>query len=252
MKGWQIFTHSVRQVTGNIGPAFRISGVLYVVQIAVTLLLLRAMAPYGSAEAAGAASGAFVGKALVAGLIVIVTALWIAVAWHRYVLREEASKGPLPPFRGDRMLAYLGMGLLVGLILIIPAMAAGAALGALAWSLAGPANLVVSLILQAVLQTLLGAFAFRLSTVLPGVALEPGHKIREGWDATAGEMGAFFALSFYCAVALLLIGLISLALQRFGLAGLGWEVVAQWTVTMVGVSILTTLYGHYIEKRPLV
>jgi hypothetical protein len=31
-----------------------------------------------------------------------------------------------------------------------------------------------------------------------------------------------------------------------------WQLVTNWLVTMVGVSILTTLYGHYIEQRPLV
>ena len=31
-----------------------------------------------------------------------------------------------------------------------------------------------------------------------------------------------------------------------------WSFVSQWIVIMVGVSILTTLYGHYVEERPLV
>ena len=31
-----------------------------------------------------------------------------------------------------------------------------------------------------------------------------------------------------------------------------WQFVTGWLVMMVSVSILTTLYGHYIEGRPLV
>jgi hypothetical protein len=42
----------------------------------------------------------------------------------------------------------------------------------------------------------------------------------------------------------------TLAFQAIGL-GLVWDFVFGWVQLMVGVSILTTLYGHYIEKRPL-
>jgi ABC-type transport system involved in multi-copper enzyme maturation permease subunit len=31
-----------------------------------------------------------------------------------------------------------------------------------------------------------------------------------------------------------------------------WYIPAQWFLAMLGLSILTTLYGHYIEKRPLI
>jgi hypothetical protein len=30
-----------------------------------------------------------------------------------------------------------------------------------------------------------------------------------------------------------------------------WQLVIGWPVMMVGLSILTTLYGHYVQKRPL-
>ena len=33
---------------------------------------------------------------------------------------------------------------------------------------------------------------------------------------------------------------------------IAYNFVAQWVITMVGISILTTLYGHYVQKRPLV
>ena len=35
MQGWKIFTHSVQMVFGNLGPALRISGLLYLAYIAV-------------------------------------------------------------------------------------------------------------------------------------------------------------------------------------------------------------------------
>ncbi len=40
---WQILVHSVRQVFGNMNGALRVSGVLFVAQIIVTLTLGRAL-----------------------------------------------------------------------------------------------------------------------------------------------------------------------------------------------------------------
>jgi hypothetical protein len=251
MKGWQILMHSVRQVTGNIGPAIRISGVLFVVQIVVALALGQSMM-LGAMEPQQTPSAGMAAGILIASLVAIICSLWIAVAWHRYVLREELAPGLLPTFRGDRILGYFGIGLLIGLIMIIPAVVVGAVSGAVVAAFSQGIGLLSILLIQAMVQTVIGAFALRLSTILPGVALEPGRRVSEGWNATRGEMGTFFGLSFLCAMALLLVTAIAIALQRFGLAGTGWEIVAQWTVTMVGVSILTTLYGHYIEKRPLI
>jgi hypothetical protein len=33
---------------------------------------------------------------------------------------------------------------------------------------------------------------------------------------------------------------------------IAWTLVFNWLAVLVGLSVLTTLYGHYIEKRPLV
>ena len=47
MKGVQIFSHSLRQVMDNLGPALKVSGVLYLVQVGISLLLGYAMAAAG-------------------------------------------------------------------------------------------------------------------------------------------------------------------------------------------------------------
>ena len=43
-----------------------------------------------------------------------------------------------------------------------------------------------------------------------------------------------------------------LIFDRIPVVSIIWDIAVTWLVTMVGVSILTTLYGHYIQKRPLV
>lgn len=48
------------------------------------------------------------GVGFFSGMVVaFIATLWIAVAWHRFVLLNEAPQGLLPAFKGDRVMAYL-------------------------------------------------------------------------------------------------------------------------------------------------
>ena len=143
------------------------------------------------------------------------------------------------------MLAYFG-----ALMLLILVLGVGlAALTLILPLLSGAAHIVALMAVQVVI----GALAMRLSTVLPGIALEPGHALTEGWVATRGHMADFLLLSLIC-------GALVAAVQNLGMAllsglpllYLAFIFVLQWGVTLVGISIVTTLYGHYIEKRALV
>ena len=129
MKGWDIFRHSVRQVFWNLGGALRVSGVLYLVQIGLTLTLLGTVSVgdggIGSAQASHQMSGAIVAPVVVVTLLI---GLWIAVGWHRYVLLIE-EPGLVPRLHMDRVLGYFGKGILIGLVMIIPAIVAGFLIG---------------------------------------------------------------------------------------------------------------------------
>ncbi len=74
----------------------------------------------------------------------------------------------------------------------------------------------------------------------------------DAWVATTGITGTIMVLlicMFVCVVLMLLpaalLGAISWTL------GIAYLIVAQWFVTMFGISIFTTFYGHFIEKREL-
>jgi hypothetical protein len=93
----------------------------------------------------------------------------------------------------------------------------------------------------------------RLSTVLPGYALEPGHRVTEGWEATRGHSQTFFLLALLTGGAIVAIqGLADAVFAPLPLVFIVITFLLQWVVTMTGISILTTLYGHYVEKRALV
>jgi hypothetical protein len=253
MKGLQIFVHSVRQVTGNLNAAIRVSGILYLVQFGLSYWLGRGIPREQDQVHGMMMSGEFPWILSIAtGLITLLTSVWIAVGWHRYVLRVE-EPGILPVFLGDRLLGYFGKSLLIGLILVPIGLVLGF-IGALLLSpLATGGNETLFVILMAIIVYLpLGVIGMRLSTILPGVALEAGQPIGAGWVATKGQTGNIVAVVL---LGLVMVAVVDLPAQLVFEPGsslvLIWRFLAGWLLTMVSVSILTTLYGHYIEKRAL-
>lgn len=259
MKGLELFLHSVRQVTGNLDGALRVSALPILIQTVVVLMLMggamMGMGGPGAMAGGGMGMGAGMGLGMLIVLIVaVVTSLWLAVAWHRYVLLNEKPQGFVPPYNGERMMGYFGRSLGYGLIVVI----AGAVLGTIVGSLLSPllsgGGVVPFLILMAVLVQLPMIYlAFRLTTALPGSAVGSSLPFMAGWDATRGASADILVLSVIAVGAHLVLAVLGfLIFDRIPVASIIWNVAVTWLVTMVGVSILTTLYGHYIEKRPLV
>ena len=71
--------------------------------------------------------------------------------------------------------------------------------------------------------------------------------------ATKGEAGALVVVTVLSiALALVLNMPQQFILEAGSVPALIWQLISGWIVLMVGISVLTTLYGHYIEKRELV
>lgn len=251
-KGWQIFIHSVRQVFGNLPAALRISAALFVALFALGLIL-----PGGSAMGQVSPDQIDGGQgfgALLAALIAIALSLWIAVAWHRFVLRREGGDTLIPAFRGGAMLRYLGWSLAIGLMLIpvalIGVLVVGGLLGGAMMGPGGGIGVEELLAIGTLVYVPVFTLFYRLSPMLPAAALSEPLKLGEAWAATRGASGALFVLSALTAAGMLVTELIAAGLP--GILGLITGFAGQWILTMVGASILTTIYGHYVEKRPLV
>lgn len=265
MKGWQIFVHSVRQVFGNLPGALRVSAVPYVV-MNVLILLVGSQLPEGvsspgrmglpsAAEGDMMVSGPMVLATLLLAVVAITASLWIVVSWHRYVLLNELAPG-LPPFRGDLLWAYFRRSLWIGILmvpvalvyLIIVAFVSRPFLGA-----DGAAGSFVTMtLISAVLTVPLAMIVLRLSAALPAAALDRPTSVGDAWQATAGETETFAVL----AISLVFVSTVSNVIGQ-GFAGslvlsVVWSFVTGWVLMMLSASVLTTLYGHYIEKRALV
>lgn len=259
MKGWQIFWESVLRVFNNLGAALRVSAVPYIIMAAMAaVLLFPTIGIMGDPEAMNAAitAGTFPWiNLLIAGLVGATGTFWIAVAWHRYILLDEAP-AIIPAFRAGRIGAYFLRALVIGIILAVIGFVL-ALVGSLVVSsllrpgISAPMIFVGGLILMLIVGVPLLVLGLRLSTSLPGAAVGSAKGIGDAWRATAGQLGTFVVLALILVVASFLSNYVSNFLAWNSVLLLVWSIVVGWVSAMLGLSILTTLYGHYVEGRPL-
>lgn len=239
MKGLQIFMHSVRQVLGNLVPALQVSAVLFGVQQVFVILL----------GGRGSADNMVLG--IVGMLVIAATSLWIAVGWHRYVLLNE-QPSIVPPVHMDRLVAYLIKTVIIVVILIIPSIVTVLVLGPLAPKLAMSGGMFALTLVSGVITVPLFTLFLMFSPALPGTAVSGQSGLNAAFNATKGDWVQMFVLA--AAVMLLQVAAAILGLYVFSKIPMGlmvWNIVSGWFVTMVGISVITTLYGHYMENRAL-
>jgi hypothetical protein len=258
MKVYAIFRHSVRQLAANMGPALRISLILTLIAQTTGYLLdvQGDLARYGVMLGAFG-SGVFPWRSFLPWLLVsVVSGAWIGVGWCRYVLLAEQPGTILPQFRPSRVLVYLAafvastlLSTLAGFLL---GFLSGFVLGFLqALHLIGQTAFIV-LLLALVLPFGI-VLALRFTLILPAAAIGEKPSLAVCWRATRGQ-----GLHILLAAGLVILVIILFALpsafvfQPLTAAAYAWEGVVGWVVLMLGLSLSATLYGHYVQGRPLV
>ena len=254
MLGWQIFVHSVRMVFGNIKQVLQITvgPALIATALIVALFMVSGIPLEAFDEGAGELPpGASVGGIFlfVIGLIAVllVTIFWIAVSWHRYILLEEYPTGIFPTFRFDRILAYLGRALMLGILMVIAWMPMG-----LVFALLGESHAGLSIIVFLVYLVFLIVCFYRVSIILPAAAIGDPITLGEAWNSTRGIAGSILVLLVVSFLFQFLVQLVFTALAIIPVLGILLTVFfGTLVLPMINVSILTTMYGIFIEKREL-
>lgn len=249
MKGWQVFRHSFNLVIANLHQALRLSLVLYVVQSLYTIYSL--LNPPEMIEVEGTEVPMMTPDAIlptiVLGLLAVVASLWIAVAWHRYALTGEEAVGWVPRFHGSAVLGYLGRSFLIGILVVLGVVAMSIPVGLISIGipvLAGPMSLL--------LIGLAGYLFFRLGVMLPAVALGEKLSLGQAWEATRNESGTIVTLALIVVGASIVIQLPSwFNDDPSSIINIVYSLVVNWFATIIGISVLTTLYGHFVENRPI-
>lgn len=254
MFGIDIFVHAVKMVLNNLPSALRISGALMAVQFLVIFGLGAGVVLTGADLENPAAAAAYpFGRALIGMVVMVVTGLWIAVAWHRFILLEESPTGPVPAFNGAAIGSYIVAGIIFALILIVVAipvsMLAGLLLAPTLVAGGGEPGLLAGLVLIALVYLPVAWVGYRISPILPSAAMGKRMPLKEAWYATGTSGAAFVVLTLVSVFAGYLLNAPAAVLP--GVLGQVWAFLANWITVLVGASILTTIYGHYVEGRQL-
>lgn len=250
----RILSHALNMVFGNLSAVLRISLVLTLISFGALYFANPQLAlgvPLQNPEE-------ILTLGYLAALIVsIVTGLWIAVAWHRFVLLEENPGAAVPPFHGTLLASYFYRGFLITLLLIFLAVILGFFIGfvsAFVFSLMGirPSETLLNLVSAILLGIPMFALFYRISPILPAAALGEEMTFSEAMTATGKRMSTWLGLAAIVAIGGFLFSMIGSFLLGISLPlAIIWSVFYQLFAVMLNVSILTTIYGHYVEGRDL-
>ena len=251
---FQIIRHAFRMVFGNMREALKVSVGPYLI-LAVIFLIAVAMigetggmvdrsTPMGGAEPMQPMAALII-LILVPVLLFIVS--WVAVAWHRFILLEEYP-GLLPQMADRPISAYAGRSILYGFVITLAAFP----LVFLAIPLLMAGDGIASTFLFIAITGFMTFLWLRIAIALPAVAVGKPISMGDAWRVSKGMSGTIFGVAFLLmginGLATVLTAQVSAILPIIGFA---LDIALQWTVLMLGVSILTTFYGHLIEGRDL-
>lgn len=248
MLGWKIFVHSLRMVLRNWRAALRIFLVPSLIGVALFALSLPMIGDSDLSTVEASAGLIAVAVIFISIFALIVIMFWCVVSWHRFVLLEEMPQGWVPTFRMDRILSYMGHGFLLTLVVMV------CAIPALLLITVAAKILPVTMwpILGSTVGVLISSVIYRISAVLPAAALGKSIKLGAAFKATEGATGSFIVLAFILVAANYLFNLTVPVLLSVSLVlGTVVSVSAFSIMGIVNISILTTIYGHYVEGRQI-
>ncbi len=252
--GFKIFQKSLNQIIYNFADAIKLTGVLYLIMVVVAAIISKYMLGVFSLEEIQGLKNAeeialtpqYWLAILITILVSILLSAWVAVIWHRFMLLGEGPVSFMPTFRPDNVFGYILKSLILGLILVaamIPVM--------IVLAMAA----MVSAQLMLFIFVLSGIFLFyislRISLVLPAKSIGKDMLVSQSWSATGSASLPILTAGILLAVFSAGLQSIPQYLISDPILKLIVSSCVGWLSLMLGVSILTTLYGHLIEGRSL-
>jgi hypothetical protein len=251
--------HAIRSTTDNIGFAFHISWPWMLMLLPITIagnIYLTLNAAQNPNE--------FDPKSLFLILLMTIPAVIayssIAVNWHRYILLDEVAEGWSRLRIDGLMWRYIGNAVGIFLLMFIFGLVVGFIGGAALalFGVTGQTKLIVAAIGYLILFAYVIVWSYRLSLKLPSIAIgRKNFTLRDAWKATdrnfwriLGIVLLFFLCLVLVALAMFLLTYLFGQMGTLGLSVLlAIQVAVNWVATILGVTLLTSLYGFFVEGR---
>lgn len=253
-----ILRHSVLQIIRQPGPVLRI----FLIPLSATFLLFKltglafALSPFYLQVAISRGVVPW-GRLTAVFLLSFLIGLWAAAAWHRFILMAERPRGFLPSVPWPVYWAFVRKSLWVGVLIFLLIVLASVVYGVVIGFASGITKRPPGLVAQAIglcLSVPIMVLTLRLAVNLPAAAVQSPHGMTEIWKAMSdlfwtllGLLLALTLLRYLAGEALSLLGLTPLTTP-----GLVVAAVLESLLAILSLSIVTTLYGRYIEGRALV
>ncbi|MEE9454551.1 MAG: hypothetical protein V3V13_09245 [Paracoccaceae bacterium] len=195
----------------------------------------------------------------------------IAVVWHRYILLVEIPRGIIPYRKGLSVWMYFWYGVGIGLLLMLTFMVFGFILALIIPFIIDiiPISPVLLPIIILIISTIL---FYRMALILPSVAIDDTLSLADAFRESRGFTWDIIVMAVLLALANIAINLVIAVI--FGLP-IGTDmssfdpnataaltgvnsilhmvisIAFAWFTFILNISILTTLYGHIVERRQI-
>lgn len=192
------------------------------------------------------------------GLLFIVAGwMTFAIFWHRHALLQDAARADVMRPGQGVFRRYFNAAARVALIfcgtVLCGALGFGIVTSVLTAVLGGATHAVLFFSLMIGLTVFLTWVLLRVSLILPAAATGQSMKVAESWQATGvlshDIMWTAVLLGVLNVTLEQVVGGLSLALPGLALILGIMQILAQ---SLIYISVLSTLYGHLIERRPLI
>ena len=241
MLAFRLLRHSILQLTGNLGAALTLS----VLPLLLAVLGIGIGMAARQALAVGDPPGIIVAVVAVAIVATFVLAfVSLAASWHRHVLLGERPQvfRSIGGSEARYFWAAVRMSLVIMLIVFMPMILIVALTSALNGSI------YVTMLASLIIGIAVAIIGLRLGTGLAGAAIGAAKPLTTGWKGTESCLGTLLLLAVFSQI---LQTILNLASQIPGLVGLVVTLLAAWLGTLLSLSIITTLWGHFVEGRAL-
>ena len=252
---FSIIRHAFRMIFGNfwqalrlsVGPFALVALIFYVLARVLNIGMVSVVFMMMSPTRADPVIVAFVICAIVAGITVTG---WVAVAWHRFILKEEYVR-ILPRF-DRRTWRYLVKSFQIGLVVMFVAFCIGF-VGGMLLAITGLAEVwIFPTALGFAISTVASYLSFRMGLALPAAAVDGGLGLGDSMRLTLRLKGIIWQVVFILIFINVIARGVSMPFTSAPVAlQIGIATAAGWLTMMLGLSVLTTFYGHLVENRPL-